>query len=135
MLHKTEDYLRQVLCKAAESVYTRVIQVKKMKAIYHMLNMCSFDVTNKCLIAEVWCPEADLQGLRRALEDGSVRPSCQAHCDPPAGAIRARECGEIKRMHFMEPQGAPSASSWSWTPERQLFKGLCARVFSPRSSE
>lgn len=45
-----------------------------MKAIYHILNMCSFDVTNKCLIAEVWCPEADLQGLRRALEEGSVRP-------------------------------------------------------------
>ncbi|XP_060049232.1 V-type proton ATPase 116 kDa subunit a 2 isoform X3 [Erinaceus europaeus] len=72
VLHKTEDYLRQVLCKAAESVYSRVIQVKKMKAIYHMLNMCSFDVTNKCLIAEVWCPEADLHNLRRALEDGSI---------------------------------------------------------------
>ncbi|XP_003420372.1 V-type proton ATPase 116 kDa subunit a 2 [Loxodonta africana] len=71
VLHKTEDYLRQVLCNAAETVYSRVIQVKKMKAIYHMLNMCSFDVTNKCLIAEVWCPEADLQELRRALEDGS----------------------------------------------------------------
>lgn len=73
VLHKTEDYLRQVLCKAAESVYSHVIQVKKMKAIYHMLNMCSFDVTNKCLIAEVWCPEADLHELRRALEEGSVR--------------------------------------------------------------
>lgn len=72
MLHKTEDYLRQVLCKAAESVYSRAVQVKKMKAVYHMLNLCSFDVTNKCLIAEVWCPEADLQGLRQALEDGSV---------------------------------------------------------------
>uniref|UniRef100_A0A452SF53 V-type proton ATPase subunit a n=1 Tax=Ursus americanus TaxID=9643 RepID=A0A452SF53_URSAM len=71
VLHKTEDYLRQVLCKAAESVYSHVIQVKKMKAIYHMLNMCSFDVTNKCLIAEVWCPEADLHDLRRALEQGS----------------------------------------------------------------
>jgi len=42
-----------------------------MKAIYHMLNMCSFDVTNKCLIAEVWCPEADLHDLRRALQEGS----------------------------------------------------------------
>uniref|UniRef100_A0A8D1T0R1 V-type proton ATPase subunit a n=2 Tax=Sus scrofa TaxID=9823 RepID=A0A8D1T0R1_PIG len=71
VLHKTEDYLRQVLCKAAESVYSRVIQVKKMKAIYHMLNMCSFDVTNKCLIAEVWCPQAELHELRRALEEGS----------------------------------------------------------------
>ncbi|XP_019362664.1 PREDICTED: V-type proton ATPase 116 kDa subunit a [Gavialis gangeticus] len=71
VLHKTEDYLRQVLYKASESIYTWVIQVKKMKAIYHVLNLCSFDVTNKCLIAEVWCPVSDLQNLREALEEGS----------------------------------------------------------------
>ncbi|XP_004844020.1 V-type proton ATPase 116 kDa subunit a isoform X1 [Heterocephalus glaber] len=75
VLYKTEDYLRQVLCKAAESVYSHAIQVRKMKAIYHTLNMCSFDVTNKCLIAEVWCPEADLQELCRALEEGSRESS------------------------------------------------------------
>lgn len=44
-----------------------------MKAIYYVLNLCSFDVTNKCLIAEVWCPVSDIPALRRALEDGSVR--------------------------------------------------------------
>uniref|UniRef100_A0A671LXR7 V-type proton ATPase subunit a n=1 Tax=Sinocyclocheilus anshuiensis TaxID=1608454 RepID=A0A671LXR7_9TELE len=71
VLHRTEDYLKQVLIKASESVYVWVIQVKKMKAIYHILNLCSFDVTNKCLIAEVWCPVNDLPALRRALEDGS----------------------------------------------------------------
>ncbi|CAB1319852.1 unnamed protein product, partial [Coregonus sp. 'balchen'] len=71
VLHRTEDYLRQVLNKASESIYTWVIQVKKMKAIYHILNLCSFDVTNKCLIAEVWCPVNDLPILRRALEEGS----------------------------------------------------------------
>lgn len=59
--------------KASESVYTWVIQIKKMKAIYYILNQCSFDVTNKCLIAEVWCPVDDLPALRRALEEGSVR--------------------------------------------------------------
>uniref|UniRef100_A0A671M0Y5 V-type proton ATPase subunit a n=1 Tax=Sinocyclocheilus anshuiensis TaxID=1608454 RepID=A0A671M0Y5_9TELE len=75
VLHRTEDYLKQVLIKASESVYVWVIQVKKMKAIYHILNLCSFDVTNKCLIAEVWCPVNDLPALRRALEDGSVIPS------------------------------------------------------------
>uniref|UniRef100_A0A4W5N5B3 V-type proton ATPase subunit a n=1 Tax=Hucho hucho TaxID=62062 RepID=A0A4W5N5B3_9TELE len=71
VLHRTEDYLRQVLNKASESVYTWVIQVKKMKAIYYILNLCSFDVTSKCLIAEVWCPVNDLPTLRRALEEGS----------------------------------------------------------------
>uniref|UniRef100_A0A671WCK5 V-type proton ATPase subunit a n=1 Tax=Sparus aurata TaxID=8175 RepID=A0A671WCK5_SPAAU len=73
VLNRTEDYLRQVLIKASESVYTWVIQVKKMKAIYYILNLCSFDVTNKCLIAEVWCPVNDIPTLRRALEEGSVR--------------------------------------------------------------
>lgn len=43
-----------------------------MKAIYYILNLCSFDVTNKCLIAEVWCPVNDIPKLRRALEEGSV---------------------------------------------------------------
>ncbi|XP_054612714.1 V-type proton ATPase 116 kDa subunit a 2 isoform X1 [Dunckerocampus dactyliophorus] len=71
VLHRTEDYLKQVLQKASESAYSWVVQVKKMKAIYHILNLCSFDVTNKCLIAEVWCPVSDLANLRRALEDGS----------------------------------------------------------------
>lgn len=72
VLHRTEDYLRQVLIKASESIYTWSIQVKKMKAIYYILNLCSFDVTNKCLIAEVWCPVNDIPKLRRALEEGSV---------------------------------------------------------------
>ncbi|KAM9811151.1 V-type proton ATPase 116 kDa subunit a [Neosynchiropus ocellatus] len=71
VLHRTEDYLTQVLLKASESVYSWVIQVKKMKAIYYILNLCSFDVTNKCLIAEVWCPVSDIPNLRRALEEGS----------------------------------------------------------------
>ncbi|XP_053327949.1 V-type proton ATPase 116 kDa subunit a 2 [Spea bombifrons] len=71
VISQTEDYLKQVLFKASESVYKWVVQVKKMKAIYHVLNLCSFDVTNKCLIAEVWCPVADLQNLRRGLEEGS----------------------------------------------------------------
>uniref|UniRef100_A0A3B1IZ64 V-type proton ATPase subunit a n=1 Tax=Astyanax mexicanus TaxID=7994 RepID=A0A3B1IZ64_ASTMX len=71
VLHRTEEYLRQVLNKASESVFTWGIQVKKMKAIYHILNLCSFDVTNKCLISEVWCPVNDLPALRRALEEGS----------------------------------------------------------------
>ncbi|KAL0965602.1 hypothetical protein UPYG_G00283430 [Umbra pygmaea] len=71
VLQRTEEYLRQVLQKASESAFTWVVQVKKMKAIYHILNLCSFDVTNKCLIAEVWCPVSDLTNLRGALEEGS----------------------------------------------------------------
>jgi V-type H+-transporting ATPase subunit a len=73
VLLRTDDYLRQVLKKASESVYTWYIEVKKMKAIYYVLNLCSLDVTNKCLISEVWCPVGDLGAVRQALEEGSVR--------------------------------------------------------------
>uniref|UniRef100_A0A8C5EQ56 V-type proton ATPase subunit a n=1 Tax=Gouania willdenowi TaxID=441366 RepID=A0A8C5EQ56_GOUWI len=72
VLHRTEDYLKQVLIKASESIYTWVIQVKKMKAIYYVLNLCSFDVTNKCLIAEVWCPVDDIPLLRGRKSGASV---------------------------------------------------------------
>uniref|UniRef100_A0A8C1JP79 V-type proton ATPase subunit a n=1 Tax=Cyprinus carpio TaxID=7962 RepID=A0A8C1JP79_CYPCA len=72
VLHRTEDYLKQVLHKASESAHSWVLQVKKMKAIYHILNLCSFDVTNKCLIAEVWCPVSDLANLRRRKGDATV---------------------------------------------------------------
>ncbi|NWU06003.1 VPP2 ATPase, partial [Cephalopterus ornatus] len=99
VLNKTEEYLYQVLCKASESIYTWVIQVKKMKAIYHVLNLCSFDVTKKCLIAEVWCPVADLQSLRQALEEGSRKsgatiPSCMETIrttQPPPTLIRTNK--------------------------------------------
>lgn len=75
VLYRTEEYLQQVLLKASESIHTWLVQVKKMKAIYHILNLCSFDVTNKCLIAEVWCPVADLSKVRQALEEGSRKSS------------------------------------------------------------
>ncbi|XP_071428305.1 V-type proton ATPase 116 kDa subunit a 2 [Pithys albifrons albifrons] len=99
VLNKTEEYLHQVLCKASESIYTWVIQVKKMKAIYHVLNLCSFDVTKKCLIAEVWCPVADLQSLRQALDEGSRKsgatiPSCMETIrttQPPPTLIRTNK--------------------------------------------
>ena len=44
-----------------------------MKAIYHVLNMCNIDVTQQCIIAEIWFPVADTVRIRRALEQGVVR--------------------------------------------------------------
>ncbi|XP_039623468.1 T cell immune regulator 1, ATPase H+ transporting V0 subunit a3b [Polypterus senegalus] len=71
ILTQTETFLHQVLLKAIENLPTWIVQIKKSKAIYLVLNMCSFDVTEKCLIAEVWCPVQDLPLLRQALSDGS----------------------------------------------------------------
>lgn len=46
-----------------------------MKAIYHTLNLCNIDVTQKCLIAEVWCPVSDLDSIQFALRRGTVSDS------------------------------------------------------------
>lgn len=72
VLNQTEDHRQRVLQAAAKTVRVWFIKVRKMKAIYHTLNLCNIDVTQKCLIAEVWCPVSDLANLRGALEEGSV---------------------------------------------------------------
>uniref|UniRef100_H9H7X4 V-type proton ATPase subunit a n=1 Tax=Monodelphis domestica TaxID=13616 RepID=H9H7X4_MONDO len=44
-----------------------------MKAVYLMLNQCSLSVTDKCLIAEVWCPTRDLVTLQQTPNESSLR--------------------------------------------------------------
>nr|GEV49764.1 V-type proton ATPase subunit a2-like [Tanacetum cinerariifolium] len=41
--------------------------VKREKSIYHTLNMLSFDVTKKCLVAEGWCPVFATSQIQKAL--------------------------------------------------------------------
>lgn len=47
------------------------MQVKKIKAIYHTMNMFNIDVTEKCLIAECWAPVIDLDRIQTALKRGT----------------------------------------------------------------
>ena len=46
--------------------------MKKIKAIYHIMNMFNLDVTQRCLIAECWCPVEELDEIQRALTRGTV---------------------------------------------------------------
>lgn len=43
-----------------------------MKAIYHAMNMFNLDVTQRCLIAECWCPVKDIPEVQAALARGTV---------------------------------------------------------------
>ncbi|MGH0141494.1 UNVERIFIED_CONTAM: hypothetical protein FKN15_068491 [Acipenser sinensis] len=52
VLNQTEDHRQRVLQAAAKTTRVWFIKVRKMKAIYHTLNLCNIDVTQKCLIAE-----------------------------------------------------------------------------------
>ncbi|KFV66979.1 V-type proton ATPase 116 kDa subunit a isoform 3, partial [Dryobates pubescens] len=77
VLEESEQYLAQVLDKVVLALPTWRVQVQKMKAIYLILNQCSFDVTEKCLIAEVWCPVRDLTQVQDALRQGSSGSSVE----------------------------------------------------------
>lgn len=72
MLNQTTDHRHRVLASAAKHLRSWFIKVKKIKAIYHTLNMLNLDVTNKCLIAECWIPTIDMGAIRGALIKGTV---------------------------------------------------------------
>lgn len=71
VLNSTADHRSRVLIAAARNLTTWTIMVKKMKAIYHTLNMFNMDVSNKCLIGECWLPLSDFQTVSNALAQGS----------------------------------------------------------------
>uniref|UniRef100_A0A8C6LX89 V-type proton ATPase subunit a n=1 Tax=Nothobranchius furzeri TaxID=105023 RepID=A0A8C6LX89_NOTFU len=73
VLNQTEDHRQRVLQAASKTMRVWFIKVRKMKAIYHTLNLCNIDVTQKCLIAEVWCPVSDLDSIQFALRRGTER--------------------------------------------------------------
>ncbi|KAM3859646.1 V-type proton ATPase 116 kDa subunit a isoform 9-T9 [Diretmus argenteus] len=73
VLNQTEDHRQRVLQAASKTMRVWFIKVRKMKAIYHTLNLCNIDVTQKCLIAEVWCPISDLDSIQFALRRGTER--------------------------------------------------------------
>ncbi|XP_058930871.1 V-type proton ATPase 116 kDa subunit a 4 [Kogia breviceps] len=70
VITQTESHRQHLLQEAAANWHSWVIKVHKMKAIYHILNMCNIDVTQQCIIAEIWFPVADAVRIRRALEQG-----------------------------------------------------------------
>uniref|UniRef100_A0A8C8WP44 V-type proton ATPase subunit a n=1 Tax=Panthera leo TaxID=9689 RepID=A0A8C8WP44_PANLE len=70
VITQTESHRQRLLQEAAANWHSWVIKVQKMKAIYHILNMCNIDVTQQCVIAEIWFPVADTGRIKRALEQG-----------------------------------------------------------------
>uniref|UniRef100_A0AAY4AL25 V-type proton ATPase subunit a n=1 Tax=Denticeps clupeoides TaxID=299321 RepID=A0AAY4AL25_9TELE len=76
ILKKTEEYRMNVLKSAAANLQEWTTKVKRMKAIYFTLNLCNIDITQKLIVAEVWCPVADLSTVRHALVKGSEQSGC-----------------------------------------------------------
>lgn len=70
---QTQDHRHRVLVAAAKNIKNWFVKVRKIKAIYHTLNLFNLDVTQKCLIAECWVPVLDLENIQLALRRGTVR--------------------------------------------------------------
>ncbi|MEQ2227926.1 hypothetical protein ILYODFUR_003442 [Ilyodon furcidens] len=70
VLSQTEAFLQQLLLRAVAILPQWKVRVQKCKAIQLVLNLCSPSVTDKCLIAEAWCPTAKLPELQSALREG-----------------------------------------------------------------
>lgn len=66
------NFLAQVLAAAAKNITNWFVKVRKIKAIYHTLNLFNLDVTQKCLIAECWVPSLDLETIQLSLRRGTV---------------------------------------------------------------
>jgi V-type H+-transporting ATPase subunit a len=72
VLGQTQDHRHRVLVAAAKNVRMWFTKARKIKAIYHTLNLFNLDVTQKCLIAECWCPTGDLDKIQMALKRATV---------------------------------------------------------------
>jgi V-type H+-transporting ATPase subunit a len=87
VLHQTEEHRFRVLADAASRLRVWIIKVRKMKAIYHTLNMFSGGsgpvgpatggqnssaLGPKSLIGECWCPVKQLDRIHIALRRGTV---------------------------------------------------------------
>uniref|UniRef100_A0A1B6E585 V-type proton ATPase subunit a n=2 Tax=Clastoptera arizonana TaxID=38151 RepID=A0A1B6E585_9HEMI len=73
VLGQTQDHRHRVLIAAAKHIKNWFVNVRKIKAIYHTLNLFNLDVTQKCLIAECWVPVLDIEVIQLALRRGTER--------------------------------------------------------------
>ncbi|CAB1337154.1 unnamed protein product [Coregonus sp. 'balchen'] len=63
VLFQTEQFLQQLLVRAVAVLPQWKVRVQKCKAVQAVLNLCSPSVTDKCLIAEAWCPRKSGSGV------------------------------------------------------------------------
>ncbi|XP_015127661.1 V-type proton ATPase 116 kDa subunit a isoform X2 [Diachasma alloeum] len=71
VLNETQDHRQRVLHNVAKEIPNWSIMVRKMKAIYHTMNLFNMDVSKKCLIGECWVPMSDLGVVQNCLTEGS----------------------------------------------------------------
>ena len=71
VIGRTNDHRLLVLSGVAKSIKIWFTKVRKIKGVYHTMNLLNLDVTRKCLIAECWLPSAEINLIQTALRKGA----------------------------------------------------------------
>ena len=70
VLDQSLNLRKSLLVNSAANLRTWFCKVKKMKAVYHTLNMFRFD--QKSMIAESWIPNSEIPRIRDILDTETV---------------------------------------------------------------
>eukprot|EP01127_Copromyxa_protea_P024071 TRINITY_DN9314_c0_g1_i1.p1 TRINITY_DN9314_c0_g1~~TRINITY_DN9314_c0_g1_i1.p1 ORF type:complete len:878 (-),score=144.34 TRINITY_DN9314_c0_g1_i1:15-2459(-) len=73
LLDRGWDQRYQLLKSISESLPHWTKLICKEKAIYHTMNKTNYDKGRKCMIAECWCPQSQIEELQDALEQGRLK--------------------------------------------------------------
>ncbi|XP_031409261.1 V-type proton ATPase 116 kDa subunit a isoform X3 [Meleagris gallopavo] len=79
-IHKISDCFHCHVYPYPESEASRADTLNGLVSQIQDLSVCSLDVTEKCLIAEVWCPVQDLTQVQEALRQGSYKSGSSVEC-------------------------------------------------------
>ncbi len=71
VMNETESHLKHFLTEKCSTLNRESLRIRKMKAVYHCLNMFNFDVTTKAMVAECWIPQFDVPIVKEVLLKGA----------------------------------------------------------------
>jgi len=71
VLDQSLNLRKSLLKNAAQNLKTWFCKVRKMKSVYHTMNLFNLEVNQKCLIAECWAPISELTRIKLALDKGT----------------------------------------------------------------
>ncbi|XP_061723483.1 V-type proton ATPase 116 kDa subunit a 1-like [Cydia pomonella] len=80
VLKETKFHRCMVMRTMAKSYPTYLLRLRKAKAIYHVMNFFTVDITKNCLIGRCWIPTADLERVQGVLDQSSEKLATSVPC-------------------------------------------------------
>ncbi|XP_063394016.1 V-type proton ATPase 116 kDa subunit a 1-like [Cydia fagiglandana] len=80
VLSETKFHRCMVIHTMAKSYPTYLLRLRKAKAIYHVMNFFTLDITKNCLIGRCWIPTADLAKVQTVLDKTTEKLATSVPC-------------------------------------------------------